>query len=79
MRAYKTVVWDGQEYSVPVKMKWLTVDSDGEVCVWSAEPIRVFYDTSQAKGFWKKNSTCDMMTLTKGNESSSWRESLRSI
>ena len=78
MRAYKTVVWDGQEYSVPVKMRWLTVDSDGEVCVWSAEPIRVFYDTP-LEGFWKKNSTCDMVSLTKGDDFSSWRESLKSI
>lgn len=71
MRAYKTVVWDGQEYSVPVEMKWLTVDSDGEINVWNEQPIVHHYTPTSITGFWRapavKNT--NRVTISAGHTS----------
>lgn len=73
MLAYKTIMWDGQEYSVPVEMKWLTVDEDGEVNVWDIKPRR----TSEI-GFWVAKDGRNTR-LTEGSACPSWKETLTSI
>lgn len=80
MRAYKTVVWDGQEYSVPVEMKWLTVDSDGEIAVWSCKPAVCLYQSGGTHGFWRKVVLpSQVITLAEGEDCPTWRESLTEI
>lgn len=82
MRAYKTVVWDGQEYSVPVEMKWLTVDSDGEVNVWTEEPFVHNYTSAFVTGFWRAPAVQDSnrLTISAGHDSCvDWKESLVKI
>lgn len=79
MKAYKTITWDGQEYSVPVEMKWLTVDSDGEVNVWTEEPFAHYYCIT---GFWRAPAVRDSnrLTISAGHNSCvDWEETLTSI
>lgn len=80
MKAYKTITWDGQEYSVPVEMKWLTVDSDGEIAVWSCKPIVRLYHSSGTHGFWRIGPMPSRrITLAEGEDCPTWRETLTQI
>lgn len=81
MRAYKTVVWDGQEYSVPAEMKYLTVDSDGEVNVWADKPLVHNYTSACVTGFWRAAvQDSNRLSISAGHNSCvDWKESLVKI
>lgn len=64
----KQITFEGREYTVPVWVEWVAVDSDGELCGYDLKAVisdGCFYPPDDGKWIFISNTTSWRDSLTK--------------